>query len=178
MGFMDSVKGIAEKVSGTVESGVKSVTDSTKKMGEKTKVRNEINKLESEIHNAYFIIGKRYFEKHSEAPEEDYIAPISDIKSKTERIEKFKLLLASYEDKQPCSNCGAEVVKGQKFCDKCGTKIEFPEPPIIEGFNDVVQQPVEVVSQTEPLKRFCTNCSAELDPTQKFCDKCGTKIGD
>ena len=183
MGFMDSVKGIAGKVSGTVENGVRSVTDSTKKMGEKTKVRNEINRLESEIQNAYLVIGKRYFEKHSEAPDEEYAAPVSDIISKTERIEKFKLLLASYEDKQPCSNCGAEVFKGQKFCDKCGTKVEFVEPPIIEGFNDNVQSANDNFQQTaelvqEPVKPVCPNCNAVLEPAQRFCDKCGTKIGE
>ena len=38
MGFMDSVKGFAEKVGGSLESGVNSVKDTTKKMGEKSKV--------------------------------------------------------------------------------------------------------------------------------------------
>ncbi len=180
MGFMDSVKGFAGKVGDTFESGVKSVTDSTKKMSEKTKVRNEINRLENEINNAYYIIGKKYFEKNSEEPGADYEAPVKDIISKTDRIEKFKLLLASYEDKQPCTNCGAEVIKGQKFCDKCGTKVVFVEPPIIEGFNDVPQnnfqnpQPQDVQAEKAPV--ICPNCGSSLEPFQKFCDKCGTKL--
>jgi len=32
------------------------------------------------------------------------------------------------EDKMNCQNCGAEVSKEQKFCDKCGAAIVQVEP--------------------------------------------------
>ncbi|MBQ9895201.1 MAG: zinc-ribbon domain-containing protein [Ruminococcus sp.] len=197
MGFMDSVKGFAEKVGGSLESGVNSVKDTTKKMGEKSKVKNEISKLEGEIKDAYFAIGKKYFEKHSSDPEAEYASSVEEIVSKTERVEKFKQLLASFDDKQACTNCGAEVSRGQKFCDKCGTKVEFVEAPVIEGFNDnAPENPFQQFDQSESnteapaasetvetpapeapaAKKFCTKCGTPYEVGQKFCDKCGNPL--
>lgn len=181
MGFMDNVKGFAAKVGSAVESGAKSVSDNSKKMAEKSKVKREIAQLEAEMNNAYIAIGKKYFELHSASPEADYEDSVNTIAKNIERIEKFRLLLASMDDKQPCSGCGAEVARGQKFCDKCGAKVEFVEPPVIEGFNDqsaaIVDVPAETVEEAPAAaSAFCSGCGAALEPNVKFCDKCGTKV--
>lgn len=181
MGFMDNVKGFAAKVGSAVENGAKSVSDNSKKIAEKSKVKREISQLETELNNAYLTIGKKYFELHSASPEADYEESVNTILKDTERIEKFRLLLASMEDKQQCSGCGAEVSRGQKFCDKCGTKVEFAEAPVIEGFNDqtaaIVDVPADVVEEAaESSPAFCSGCGAALDAGVKFCDKCGTKV--
>ncbi|MBQ8180718.1 MAG: zinc ribbon domain-containing protein [Ruminococcus sp.] len=177
MGFMDSVKGFAGKVGDSVERGAKSVSDSSKKMQEKSRIKKEISNLEAEVNAAYFAIGKKYFELNSNTPGEDYAESVDTIIKSTDRLEKFKLLLASLDDKMLCSGCGAEVTRNQKFCDKCGAKVEFPETPIIEGYNDA---PAAVVSQPEvapqPVASFCASCGAQLEPGQKFCDKCGAKV--
>lgn len=187
MGFMDNVKEFAAKVGNTVEKGAKSVSDNSKKMAEKSKVRREISQLETEMNNAYYAIGKKYFDLHSAAPEEGYEEYVNTIIADIDKIEKFRLLLASMDDKQPCSNCGAEVVRGQKFCDKCGTRVEFAEAPIIEGYNDhsvaaVQNEPADADAQqeeqteAESYKAICAGCGAALEAGQKFCEKCGTKI--
>ena len=53
-----------------------------------------------------------------------------------------------------CSNCGAQIQDGTKFCGKCGQKV-----------------PVET---SEP--KVCPNCGATLQDGVKFCGKCGQKI--
>ena len=171
MGFMDSVKGFAEKVGDKVESGVKSVSDNSKKMAERSKIKREIAMLEGEVNNAYLAIGKKFVEL---------------IKSKSERAEKFKELLASLDDNQTCTGCGAVISKEQKFCDKCGTKVELKEVPIIEGYNDApvqTEEPAEVVDVeanpdevTVPAGSFCEKCGAPLAEGQNFCEKCGAKV--
>ena len=181
MGFMDNVKGFAAKVGSAVENGAKSVSDNSKKMAEKSKVKREISQLETEMNNAYLAIGKKYFELHSASPEADYEESVNTILKGTERIEKFRLLLASMEDKQPCSGCGAEVSRGHKFCDNCCANVEFVESPVIEGFNDqpaaVVDVAAEVVEEEAAASpAFCSGCGAALDAGVKFCDKCGTKV--
>ncbi len=184
MGFMDSVKGFAGKVGDTFEKSAKSVSDSSKKMAERSKVKREITQLETEINNAYITIGKKYVELHSAEPGSEFAEAVNDVITKTDRIEKFKLLLASMDDKQSCSNCGAEVLKGQKFCDKCGAKVEIAEPPIIPGYNDaaaIAANAAESAPAAEaPVKqdtanKFCAKCGAVLEVGQNFCDKCGTK---
>lgn len=59
-----------------------------------------------------------------------------------------------------CPKCGSPVNPGQKFCTKCGTKMETAS-----------QQPV-----TSSVN-VCLSCGNPLNPGQKFCTKCGTKIG-
>ncbi len=178
MGFMDSVKGLAEKVGNSFERGAKSVSESSKKIAEKSKVKKEISSLENDIKNAYIEIGKRYVELNSAAPGEEYADDITTIKEKSERLEKFRLLLASMEDKQHCAECGASLSKNQKFCDNCGAKVERPEPPIIEGFNDA--KPEEEAASAEAsavvVDRVCPNCGEPVADDQKFCEKCGEEL--
>ncbi len=183
MGFMDSVKGFAGKVGDSVERGAKSVSDSSKKMQEKSRVKKEIANLEAEINSSYFAIGRKYFELNSANPGNEYSDSVTNIIKCNDRLEKFKLLLASLDDKMPCAGCGAEVSRGQKFCDKCGAKVEFVDPPVIEGYNDGASlspaqngfagQPADA---PQPAVAFCPTCGAQLDADQKFCDKCGTKL--
>lgn len=47
-----------------------------------------------------------------------------------------------------CSNCGAELVPGAKFCFECGT----------------------------PVVRRCPSCGEEVPPKWKFCPYCGDKL--
>lgn len=53
-----------------------------------------------------------------------------------------------------CTKCNAELIKGAKFCGKCGT----PAPE-------------------EPVEMKCSKCGAKLVPNAKFCGKCGTPVG-
>lgn len=180
MGFLDSVKGFAEKVGDSVEKGAKSVSDSSKKMQEKSRIKKEISNLEAEVNASYFAIGKKYFELNSTAPGQDYAESVENIVKSSERLEKFKLLLASLDDKMACSGCGADVTRNQKFCDKCGAKVEFPETPVIEGYNDFVSAEPVVEAQPaaapQPVASFCPSCGAQLEAGQNFCDKCGAKV--
>jgi class 3 adenylate cyclase/tetratricopeptide (TPR) repeat protein len=48
-----------------------------------------------------------------------------------------------------CSNCGAEIEPGQKFCAECGT----------------------------PLAAVCPSCAQPIQPGQKFCAECGAPLG-
>ena len=47
-----------------------------------------------------------------------------------------------------CTNCGAKIKKGAKFCSECGEK---------QGFS-------------------CPNCGIEVKKNAKFCPECGTKL--
>jgi uncharacterized OB-fold protein len=185
MDIMESVKGLAEKVGDTFERGAKRVSDGSKKIAEKSKVKREITTLESEINNAYYAIGKKYVELNSADPGEEYAESVDLIKEKTERVEKFRQLLASMEEKLLCKGCGAVVSKTQNFCDKCGTKVEPVEAPIIEGFNDKPETTEEAADTAEdeekkPLEGeqvlLCHECGAELADGQNFCKNCGAKL--
>lgn len=128
MGFMDSVKGIAGKIGESVEKGAKTVSDGSKKLAEKTKVKREIAALEKEVNEAYIEIGKKYYEEICAAPSEEFKQYVDVIKNNADALENARNQLMELEDKMNCTNCGAEVSKEQKFCDKCGASIVQVEP--------------------------------------------------
>ncbi len=52
-----------------------------------------------------------------------------------------------------CTNCGAAMPDGAKFCPMCGTRA--PEPA---------------------KKKFCTTCGSPIESGALFCEVCGTKV--
>lgn len=170
MGFLDSVKDLAGKVGNTVEKGAKSVSDSSKKMAEKSRLKKEISQLETEVNSAYISIGKVFFDRLSASPEPECENAVETIVTKGERIEQLRKLLNNLEDKMPCPSCGADIAKGQKFCDKCGAKIE---EPVVTEKADPVSEPV---SEQPTAGKVCPDCGTPADADQLFCQQCGKKF--
>lgn len=169
MGFLDSMKDLAGKVGNTVEKGAKTVSDSSKKMAEKSRLKKEISQLETEINSAYISIGKVYFDKIVNFPEPECENAVETIVTKGERIEQLRKILSSLEDKIPCPSCGADIAKGQKFCDKCGAKIE----------EVIIPEKVEPVAEStpeQPAGKVCPECGTPAEADQLFCQHCGAKL--
>ena len=53
-----------------------------------------------------------------------------------------------------CSNCGNMVPDGEKFCQKCGSKIE----------NE---------SKSNQNTKYCSNCGEPIEENSEFCSHCG-----
>ncbi|MCM1507149.1 MAG: zinc ribbon domain-containing protein [Ruminococcus flavefaciens] len=175
MGFLDSMKDFAGKVGNTVEKGAKSVSDSSKKMAEKSRLKKEISQLETEVNSAYISIGKVYFDRISANPDPECENAVETITTKGERIEQLRKVLSSLEDKIPCPSCGADILKGQKFCDKCGAKIEVDVA--VEKAEPVIIEPVaEPVAEQQSDKKICSECGTPADADQLFCQQCGKKF--
>lgn len=169
MGFLDSMKDFAGKVGNTVEKGAKSVSDSSKKMAEKSRLKKEISQLETEIDSAYISIGKVYFDRIADSPESECANAVETIVTKGERIEQLRKILNSLEDKIPCPSCGADITKNQKFCDKCGAKIEeviIPEKA----------EPVPETTAEQLNTKTCPECGTSAEADQLFCQNCGAKF--
>ncbi|MDE6424652.1 MAG: zinc ribbon domain-containing protein [Ruminococcus sp.] len=164
MGFLDQVKDLAGKVGNTVEKGAKSISDGSKKMAEKSKVKSEISQVESEMNAAYISIGKVYFEKAAENSDPDCINAVETIIKNSTRLEQLRKQLDNLEDKISCQKCGASLSKEQKFCDKCGAKVEIKIEPII-------------IPAEQSAPKVCPKCNTPVEEDgQKFCEKCGTDL--
>ncbi len=94
-----------------------------------------------------------------------------------------------------CTECGAEIPEGRKFCSECGTKVVLPEPEPVPAANVCPECGAEIAdgkkfcgecgtklespapAEPEPPKpKLCTECGAEIPEGRKFCGECGTKV--
>lgn len=161
MGFMDTIKDVAEKVGDTVGKGVKSVSETSQKVAEKMKLKKQINQLEAEINAAYIVIGKKYFDENSASPAPEYEEEINKIISNREKSESLKAELNALDDKITCPKCGASLLIEQNFCDKCG-----------ENLAEVKEKMAAASSKT------CAECGAAVQAGHNFCEKCGASLSD
>ena len=160
MGFVESVKEIAEKVEDTIDKGIKTGSESYKKMTEKSRIKKEVARLTNEMNNIYIGIGKNVFTEQPDS--QQFKSQFDNIRAKEREIANLNSLLSDLEDKIPCPQCGELVTKDARFCDKCGTRIVRPE-----------KEPENVKAERVTV---CKKCGAELVDAAHFCDKCGAKL--
>jgi len=83
----------------------------------------------------------------------------------------------------PCPKCGTNVVKGKKFCSKCGEKMpEIIEKPEFLKFENKVRNQNKMMTVNEYIQskiltqEKCESCNGEIVPGKKFCPDCGKSI--
>lgn len=75
-------------------------------------------------------------------------------------LEEFVIVKGSSDKTVKCTNCGAEVSEGLKFCTECGEPIKN-----ISADYDKYDQ-----------KKVCPKCYAEFSNDLMYCSECGTKL--
>ena len=170
MGFVDTVKEIAEKVGDTVDKGIKTGSDSYKKMTEKSRLKKEISRLNIEINNIFATVGKKLYT--DDPDNKEFSKVFESVREKQVEIEELSAQLTALDDKIQCVKCGEMISKDSRFCDKCGAKVVTPAPsPSPES----APEPETVVAEEV---KICRNCGAELIDAGKYCDKCGARLDD
>jgi uncharacterized OB-fold protein len=89
-----------------------------------------------------------------------------------------------------CSNCGAIIEPGKKFCAKCGASVVVvktarAEPAVCANCGTALKPGAKFCSKcgavassksTKADANMCPNCGKAVKPGAKFCASCGTKI--
>ena len=85
-----------------------------------------------------------------------------------------------------CSNCGNTVPEGEKFCSKCGSKLDGADEnrkhctncgSVIENNSQYCPKcgfDTHGDGNTQNTK-FCVNCGAKIDINAEICPKCGVR---
>lgn len=123
MAFWDKVKDFANDAANTLNDAAKDVSSSAKDFSDKSKLKRMLKNEEQKINNIYKTIGERFYKANSAAPD-GYEQEFSNIKASFAEIERLQIEIDTIESATKCSNCGAKISSGQKFCQGCGNNLE------------------------------------------------------
>ncbi len=129
---------------------------------ESGKLHIKINNEERKITEIILNLGELTLDKldAGETYDDEIMALYSSIQAAREVIADAKTTIDAYRQDftsapPVCTNCGAELRDGAKFCAYCGTQVAAPA-----------------------LANVCPSCGETVEDTDLFCIACGTKVGE
>ena len=161
--FMSGVNSMSifENIGKKITSVSQDAVRKTKDFADTAKLNSMISDEDKYINNCYTQLGKMYFEKYSDSPEEDFIGIIDSIKAaevrKAEHRKKIETMKVNEYDSygnKICRVCGAVLPPDSMFCVSCGSKVEEQKP-------------------SESNMKKCISCGREIGSDMKFCSYCG-----
>ena len=132
----------------------KSAVSKSKEMAEITRLNMEISNNEQKLKELAVQVGMSVVDRK-------LLAELTvQIETLHEAITKNQSLIQEIRNINICANCGAEVSRTSKFCDKCG--------------NPMDRSALEAsAASAVPV---CPECGEQLEPGALFCTNCGTKL--
>lgn len=149
MAFFDD---LGKKISQTGQDVVRK----TKNFADTTKISAQIAEQERQLDKLYRQLGKHYYDKCKDAPEEDLRMFVDAITQSQEWIRQQQAQIEQIKGTVKCAVCGSDVPDSYLYCSVCGSTMPQRKP----------NSPPE-------MKTFCPNCGSEAIPGQRFCAKCG-----
>jgi len=156
MAFFDDVgKKIAQTSQGAAQKA--------KSMAEIVKLNGQISDEEKHISNAFYQIGKTYYENFGTEPDQLFAQLIAGINDSNTKIAIYSEQVSQLKGIVRCPNCGAEVPYGVLFCSSCGVQMNTAPAG---------------AQATAPIDNtlYCVKCGAPITAGKAFCAKCGQKV--
>lgn len=150
-----------DKLGESISSKGKDVAKKAKELAEISGLNGKISTQEEIIRQSYLDLGKEFYEKYKNVPENEFGAKCDIITVAYVEIEEIKNEINKIKNYKICPSCSAELTADAVFCSKCGYKFE-----------------IEVVEEIKEEKYICPSCNEELEEDVKFCTKCGCKINE
>ncbi len=119
---------IFKKIGDTITETGKTVGEKTKQVGNAAKMNARIISAEHSISENYTVIGKYYYEKHKNDPDEEIAETVNAVTASIETIAQLKSELLAIKGLVKCQNCGSACPFEDSYCGKCGAVLEKPEP--------------------------------------------------
>ena len=140
----------------------KSAVSKSKEMAEITRLNIENSNSEQKIKELAAQIGTLVVDEQL-LPENAQVAEwAAQITALREAIAKNQETIQGIRNINICANCGAEVSRTSKFCDKCGSPMD----------RSVLEDSIASAIPT------CPQCGEQLEPGALYCGNCGAKFSD
>lgn len=140
----------------------KSTISKSKEIAETTRLNMKISNYEQKIKELATQIGMSVVKRHLLAEDEEVAELAAQIEKLQQSIEQDRSTIQAIRNINICSNCGAEVSRTSKFCDKCGSLMD----------RKVLETSMDSAMPT------CPACGEKVEPGTLFCCNCGTKLSD
>ena len=138
----------------------KSAVSKSKEMAEITRLNMENSSSEQKIKELAVQIGTLVVDQQLLMDNVQVAEWAAQIAKLREAVAKNQETIREIRNINICSNCGAEVSRISKFCDKCGSPMD----------RSVLEESMAAAVPT------CPNCGERLEPGALFCTNCGTKV--
>ncbi len=127
----------------------------SKEMAEVTRLNMEISTQNQKMKELYAQTGEYVLNSGVAGDDETVAGFAAQLETIRQAIMASQEKLNEVKNINICPNCGAEVTRTSKFCDKCGTEMQRPS----------LEAPVSV----------CKVCGNPIDKDALFCGTCGAK---
>lgn len=130
----------------------------SKEMAEVTRLNVEISTYTQSMKDLYTQVGEYVIN-------EGLLTEDEEVSNKRKKIEILQANIHADTDKvneikniNICPNCGSEVPRSSKFCDRCGTEMNR-----------------EIIENGTENENVCKNCGVSLAEGAVFCGNCGSR---
>ena len=122
-----------------INKGFTTINVKTANLKESSKIRTAISGREAEIEQLLHVIGETVYANRANFRIEMIADMLDNVKAKRDEIEAFENELAMLEEEEKsilggggtgtearlfCTQCGASNRIGDRFCEKCGARLE------------------------------------------------------
>ena len=118
---MELIMSCFEKIGNTITNKSKELARKAKTVSETSSLNNIIRTEERKIDIHYKMMGKIYFEKFGNSPDEEFLSSVEAINMSMAKIEETKNEITKIKNRNCCPVCGAHFKIDAIFCSKCGT---------------------------------------------------------
>ncbi len=132
-----------------------SAISKSKEVAEITRLNMEISTLTQKVKDLYSQAGERVLEAGLAADDPVIADLASQLATLKQSIQMNRDKLNEVKNVNICPNCGAEISRTSRFCDKCGTEI--------------------IKAPQEPPMGVCKVCGSPIEKDALFCGNCGAK---
>lgn len=147
-----------KKIGNSIAAKGREFMKSARAASETSSLNNIIKAEKIKIDTNFKMMGKLYFDKYGDSPDEEFSDAINSIKASMEKINETNDEIEKIRRRNCCPNCGNRFKSDAVFCSKCGTRVREEEK--------------------EPVVIICQSCGHKLEEDALFCDSCGIKLGD
>ncbi|MCI8398118.1 MAG: zinc-ribbon domain-containing protein [Oscillibacter sp.] len=136
----------------------KTAVSKSKEVAEITRLNMEISSSEQKMKELAAQIGMIVAGQSLLSDHEEIAGLAEQVRALQEAVARNQSLIQEIRNINICAQCGAEVSRTSKFCDKCGSPMD------------------RSALESADAAPVCPACGEPLEPDALFCTNCGAKV--